>query len=454
MDPASLNLIRVRGKPGNTNRLGQKVSNGNRMKRPEELAINRRSARKVVRRPPINRKPICRLEILPPEILEQIFAFSLSPNVAEASPFIGRVVSTERIYRSFMLYAFFEDNYVRLTTQQWRPITEDDELHETIAQSSVLDRHAFRPVEYQPLSDEDRLGLQKQIMSRRWFTNERFQKMLPKLYELSWKQQIAWEHNLGNCSLEIVESVQELPVDADRYRNLSIEEIQQPRPSNVMPALMERTRGLLSFNSQEQVDDTLDQPRQYFWYLVPYCRVRHIPVKLLLPKDESDKQFLALLIGRDLYDQNYPIDVDPKVLAEGIRRAVDLGQDRVLSCFIELISYGLHQSASPERLQDEVLPLLFPPQIFHTAVQKARQNSQTTRVLNILCNNPLIQWIVPPNDKALTKWAVEHRDSEKLARQLLNFMEQYQTMHNPEVWDLIVQDPLIKGSPERCYKRR
>ena len=426
------------------------------MKRPEELAINNplrlRRCRVAIDLHSSSTKShtICRLERLPPEILEQIFAYSLSPNLAEASPYIGRVMSTERIYRSFMLYAFFEDNYVRLTTQKSRPIAEDDKLYKIMVASSVVDRQAFRPIEYVHLDDDDRLALQRQIMCRRWFTLSRFEAILPKLLEISWRQQIMWEQKLKESNSPIVESIEDLRKDADISNEyFAMEESQRPSPGVRFPVLMESLRPIRRGASLEAREQILALPRRFCWQEDFYCHVRHIPDKLLLPRNHEEELLLAFLIEPTLpWDTFWTIDVNDNVLAKGVRQAVMQSNYFLISTLIYLIEWKLLTSTTPKQLQEELIPSLFPPELYRLAVQKTKSGTSGHDVLRLLCYTDWIVWTIPRNDPILTKFALN--DDTGLGAVMLRSMEENHRTQN----QLPLRHPLARDAfLNQCLRR-
>jgi hypothetical protein len=101
------------------------------------------------------------LERLPVELIEQIFLHALEVNMAKASPFLGRSLAKESIYRTLILFAFFDD---------------DD--------SYPVETKHFAPATYRMLSLEERLRLQQGVLDSRWCTKDRLEQSLPTFRRL------------------------------------------------------------------------------------------------------------------------------------------------------------------------------------------------------------------------------------------------------------------------------
>ncbi|CAG8090232.1 unnamed protein product [Penicillium salamii] len=106
------------------------------------------------------------LEALPAEVIEQIFLHSLNLNLPRASPFLSRVLSREHMYRTLILLAFWDDS-------------------SSYPGSATISQMMVGPLEYVPLSLEDRTRLQKEIFKCKWLTMERVREQVPKMQILT-----------------------------------------------------------------------------------------------------------------------------------------------------------------------------------------------------------------------------------------------------------------------------
>ncbi|KAJ5094784.1 hypothetical protein N7456_010645 [Penicillium angulare] len=119
--------------------------------------------------PPPRRLSI--LEALPVELIEDIFLYALNPNLPRASLPIAAAVSSERIYRVFILLAFWEDNADH----------REDPVGPAI-------KKILSPVDYDhvgKLSWQRRSKLQAQIFACKWCTMDRILKQVPTLMALN-----------------------------------------------------------------------------------------------------------------------------------------------------------------------------------------------------------------------------------------------------------------------------
>jgi hypothetical protein len=106
------------------------------------------------------------LEALPAEVIEQIFLHSLNLNFPRASPYLSRVLSREHMYRSLILLAFWDDP-------------------PDCPGSAAIDQMMVGPLEYVPISENDRIRLQKEILKCKWLTAERVREQVPTMQILT-----------------------------------------------------------------------------------------------------------------------------------------------------------------------------------------------------------------------------------------------------------------------------
>ncbi|KAJ5266505.1 hypothetical protein N7478_009313 [Penicillium angulare] len=114
---------------------------------------------------------LCMLETLPVEVIEKIFLYALNPDLPRASLPIAAAVSSERIYRIFILLAFWEDNA--------------DHRQDPVGAGI---KRILTPVDYDHvgrLSWEMRSKLQAQIFACKWCTMDRILKQVPTMMVLN-----------------------------------------------------------------------------------------------------------------------------------------------------------------------------------------------------------------------------------------------------------------------------
>ncbi|KAL6247175.1 hypothetical protein RBB50_005518 [Rhinocladiella similis] len=102
------------------------------------------------------------LESMPPEIIQDIFFKCMEVNMARASRSLGAVLTHERIFKSTINMAYFDDDL----------------------ESPIVKEH-FKPGVYYPISLEHKIRLQQQILTCKWFSLELLEKCLPMLVHLT-----------------------------------------------------------------------------------------------------------------------------------------------------------------------------------------------------------------------------------------------------------------------------
>jgi hypothetical protein len=144
-------------------------------------------------------------ELLPVEIIQKIFFYSLEVNLPRASPALARCLSAESIYRIFLLYSFFDEN--KEARIPGKPI------------GSTITK-AFRPAEYRTLNPHEKIVLQLAVFNCRWCTYARVKACLPKLMKLT--VQSVWTDN--GVKMEKEERL--------RLENFNYEELDQGRATS------------------------------------------------------------------------------------------------------------------------------------------------------------------------------------------------------------------------------
>jgi hypothetical protein len=393
---------------------------GRPMKTAEEL-----KARKKVRTAPTpstahTLKSTSWLERLPVELIEQIFLHALEINMAEASPFLGRTLAKESIYKMLILFAFFDD----------------DEKH------PVETKH-FAPATYRLLSLEEKVRLQQGVLDSPWCTLNRIRRQLPILNRLVAVQE--W-----HC---------------DRARDIENAKVLTPKQQNgdqSTPPSPSRTRfaPLPPFADTDALDEHYDSMDYTAMFIRPETRVaaqhnirgtfnaRYFPPRLLNPpswhitgprdntaadrkgKDDLPFELLTLLHEghrtiEDLPDWNAsssPIrraTADFTALGRGIETAIHERHAGALGLLMQIcdkISDSCNDGHR-QRSSEWIMPLL------HLATKQGRDSRWIVEMM-------MDRWeaFIQKDDRVLTKWALVEAEAGSLfASWLLDFMERIET---------------------------
>ncbi|KAJ5203857.1 uncharacterized protein N7498_004736 [Penicillium cinerascens] len=166
--------------PGNT-RISKPARSASRPKRPpgrpfklprSASASSSRSGRSerpsaspsVAPTPP--RRVLSMLEALPRELIEHIFLYSLNLNLPRASPSLAAALSREHIYKLLIILAFWDDP------------------PDTNPGSEAIDR-ILVPLDYKPLTLDQRAKLQQDVFRCRFCTLDRVREQIPNMMILT-----------------------------------------------------------------------------------------------------------------------------------------------------------------------------------------------------------------------------------------------------------------------------
>jgi hypothetical protein len=105
------------------------------------------------------------LEALPRELIEHIFLHSLNLNLPRASPVLAAALSREHIYKLLIILAFWDDPWDEPT-------------------SEAIDR-ILAPLEYRPLTLDERAKLQQDVFRSRFCTMDRVRDQIPNIIILT-----------------------------------------------------------------------------------------------------------------------------------------------------------------------------------------------------------------------------------------------------------------------------
>jgi hypothetical protein len=373
------------------------------------------------------------LERLPAELIEQVFLHALEINMAKASPLLGRILSSESIYRILILFAFFLD-----------------------CGAHPVEAKHFAPAAYRLLGFEEKLVLQQGVLECRWCTLARVRQCLPTLRRLAmvqnWHQNRRWElHGANRLAVQRRRWQEEGGVGPSP---------QSPRPSS-LPALDDTNAVYAFFHALNTTVCTFPSIADVRMpasstILNVYC----LPTRLLDPESWHDSKttttttnttpnnrdhfdFLTLLLhgySCTLQRRSPPHSaIDHSALVHGMERAVREHHRQAITVLVQI--------------HDEIFPDLFaspqmrsrrshpnggvPSRVLHLATRQGRESAW---ILKLLIWRPKEEdgktskgsrvRDIPRDDSVLTKWAVgqvekgEQERDRSFAQWLLDWMEE------------------------------
>jgi hypothetical protein len=341
------------------------------------------------------------LERLPVELIEQIFLHSLEINMAHTSPFLRKTLSKESMYRTLILFAFFDDD----------------------EQNPVEGKH-FKPATYRLLSLTDKLRIQKGVLESRWCTMARVKQCLPTLMRLvivqEWHREREWE-----C----VQAEAAAQRDGDDPR-------QQP-PSSLPP--LDDTAAVFTLYTSAYACDRPNplNPDVSFGcqhFQRGMFNVRIFPDRLLNPGSWQNStnvtnnynpqpvDFLALLFDgwTNTSAPGAPRITQHTALFHGIETAIRERNRKALNMLLVIHGNYFSSQAPSENGNASVN---FPVSLLHLATREGRHSEW---ILMMLLKDMTREGLVPKDDDVLTKWAIA-RDQEgsRFAKWLLKVMEDY-----------------------------
>jgi len=111
------------------------------------------------------------LEALPRELIQQIFLYSLNLNLPRASPALAAALSREHLYNLFIILAFWDD-------------PPSDDPPNSHPRSEAIDG-ILAPLEYKPLTLQQRTKLQEDVFRCRFCTLDRVREQIPNMIILT-----------------------------------------------------------------------------------------------------------------------------------------------------------------------------------------------------------------------------------------------------------------------------
>ncbi|KAL4898648.1 hypothetical protein BDV59DRAFT_197537 [Aspergillus ambiguus] len=330
------------------------------------------------------------LEQLPVELIEKIFLTSLNVNLPRCSPSLAAAVSSERIYRALILLAFWNDDAAVPTT------------------SSTGVSKILRPLEYHPLSHDDRKNLQTTILTCRWCTLDRLLRYLPDLVNLTVQRH--W-FDAG------------MRMSPDEETRLS-QYLSAP-PETPELTTFEGTNGtantphILTVTPPATVRISCPETEHHESH--PALGMLVFPEKLL--RGDPDAGFsgthlryletLRVASGFNRTDLVHtPVALSRPALQEGIHTALVEDNHRALTILLKIDEYVFR---SEHTTLTTCPPYVLPGEHFRTAVRVARNDPACFQLLLRASAESL-----PPDDPDITQWAMDLHNA--FGRWLLDFM--------------------------------
>lgn len=128
------------------------------------------------------------IELLPTELIEKIFLFSLNTSFTRASPRLAAAVSNERVYRLLIMLAFWDNDDYRNPQPDSESVRKYEESGARTWNGNEKYNVAriLRPLghDYVPISRDKRTTLQSAILRRKWCSIDRIRRQLPDLARL------------------------------------------------------------------------------------------------------------------------------------------------------------------------------------------------------------------------------------------------------------------------------
>ena len=367
------------------------------------------------------------IEMLPTELVQQIFFECLEVNMIKASTVLAKILSTDTTYRLLILFAFFDDDGLN-------PVEPDN----------------FKPVSYRHLPVQERVRLQEAILSSPWCSFQRIQDCMPTLTRLAMVQ--AWHEERNTTKNKLTE----IPSDWIK-----------PDYPPLLPPL-DDNKALEYYFHVHPPGAAEDGAKsvQYLPRIMPYCVYvgqRGHPYKSLLKRDgRRGSRFPSTLATRCIPDKlltgqpwtaekmdflkflrqgfshltrDIMLHISPAALFSGMADAITENEPTALLILLELHDEAFHiktQSISGHSVKNpnphnqrytnsHAHPL--PLSLFHLAIKQPYTSAEILLSLLIRCGLDSL----PKDDATLTKWAVTAKTTDpsldSTAAFILTYME-------------------------------
>ncbi|KAL2871381.1 uncharacterized protein BJX67DRAFT_160306 [Aspergillus lucknowensis] len=357
-------------------------------------------SRLLVARPPAPkpREKLSRLESLPVELIEKIFLYSLNVNLPRSSHFLAAAVSSERIYRALTLLAFWNDSIQARLEEESDTEADTNAVPEATKVAGRWISQVLRPLEYTPLSLDQRRSFQVSILHCRWCTIHRIVDHLPDLMRLTvWRQWVAKPINM--------------PSDQQEGLRLFLA---QKGDRGTFDGTGEGGKGYV-LSIEPLVSVTITGRGTDSRWIFPILGIFEIPDKFLRGMSEGFSElhthFLELirvsggLNSRSLYRNVF---VSREAIQQGVHMALVEHNVDALTTLLKIDEYSF-------RCENWTLPYTLPPEHFRSAVRVARDDA---RLFQLLIRASAES--IPLDDSEITQWAMELDTA--LGPWLLDFM--------------------------------
>ena len=345
---------------------------------------------------------LSKLEQLPQEILEQVFLHCLEISLPRSSLIFGHGLAQNRIYRSLLLLAFFDDDGEQ-------PVPEK----------------LFEPAPYRVLNIEEKLRLQAELMTCRWFSLELLKSVMPELSYVAMIHACPLEDATDN---RCISTVQEGILQGDDRRTPKYED-QEALARHFMAT--EDGEYLL------RIVCTYHGPRFYRSFSIAghgtdrgIFNVRVIPDRFLdTPAWTQEKiEMLRLLRhGWRFVQSDVQLTISVNALFAGLKRAIIESNMTALKVLLELHYSVYVQGTSTDdnfdvgwRRKNQSFRYPLPIGMYHMATRQGRSSS---KLFKMLFRSDVTSLKKHHNDRIVTKWALaESAKGDHFALFLLEFM--------------------------------
>lgn len=354
------------------------------------------------------------LEKLPVELLERVFLYALDPNFCRASPYLASAVSSERIYRTLIRLAFFQDDDGSEESQSELPTRRKrtGRVMNAIARERIAE--AFKPADYETmwLGDAERAHLQAMIMKCRWCTKRRIEDQLPALMRMAIQK-----HWVG-ADMTLSDPVQQASLN--RLLQLPSSEIIEDAP----PASTEYFRGIgpgghiYYMTMIPLVSVSIGRETNAgFTHVHRVLNLRAIPEYLLRGSrsedgkgsafTEEDIDLLEILRHEYGWDgTGHDVHFSRDALHAGIRNALTARNARALTTLLRVDEFFFRRRLEfrpPPSFENPEYHYAIPGEHFVQAVRLPMPDAMTFFKLLLRCNAESI----PPDSSEITQWAME-----------------------------------------------
>ncbi|KIW93561.1 uncharacterized protein Z519_06166 [Cladophialophora bantiana CBS 173.52] len=351
------------------------------------------------------------LELLPVEIIEQIFFDCLELNLPRASPHLARALSRRSIYSALVLFAYFE-----------------------VDSSSYVETRHFLPAAFRVIGCDNQRRLQEDILRTRWCTLDLLQSCMPALARLTMLR--LWHRQKEKIDRAKEETIAERTDNQESFGN----GIVLPDFDSILPALDDQSSmekyfsleaAMLPNGQQDQtassetsneylnsfIETSPDWAIQRPWtshHLLPTWTTKSIFAVYVIPDNivlrkpwtDTNMKLLRLLIQgirpEGLGDQGVP---SFQAMCDGMANAIQEGNVKALRVLVNL-NDTIGRAG-------QALPL----SLLHLACQQPTLpvHLQCRIMLQLLRNPATCAKIVAADDEILLRWALRTASSSPAA---------------------------------------